>query len=250
MDRPPKSSEEIAEISRLPPSELPVWLREHGGGLSAETLAYVYRFGRSSGYPEVSKRAAELIVGSPNLDGSVTGGRCEAIIRKQALAFGLLQDRDLLMDYRGDCYRKLIEDLNAGGEAKPFLEERFGLYLKKRAIDVGESFVKRRETRAWTEEEFGRLSMPPQSDESIVLDDLTDSEFRRILKKLPHKLAMAFWLEWNGLPVQTKDKKKPSISGVMEVSPTMIHKYLGKARALLQQDPDVLKLLGKDVGAE
>lgn len=195
MDRPPKSHKEIQEFTGVSLADQVLWLKNNGTNLASETLAFVYRFGRINGYKDISKIAAEHIIGTPNLDGTVTGGRCEEIIKNQAFTFGFLRDPNLLMDFRQECYKKLIEDLNVGENEKSFPEERFGRYLKLRAIDIGRSLASQQKTRDTTEEIFVQCSEPPPKAESIVLDDLTESELHRIILELPPKVVQAFWLE-------------------------------------------------------
>ena len=228
MARPPKSMAEIERLSGLGPTDRRNTIRREGRYLTLETLAFLVRECLGDGDTELLEIVAAHLL-----------QRARPIAES---ASQVLRPEDR-KDVHSEANRRMFLSLQAAtGENPTFWEERFGLAYKQRCIDAVRT--KRTELQKATvsvqdvSEDSSRLD---ETDLSTEVTERIDREsLQQIITELPPREAAAATLRW----IEHRKISGPdSVSEVMGISPSMVHRYLRSARERLKRIPRVRALL-------
>ena len=229
MPRPPKSMAEIERLSALGPTDRKDTIRQEGCHLTPETLAFLVRECLGDGDTELLETvAAHLLERSRPIAESVS-----RVLRPE--------DRK---DVHSEASRRMFLSLQAAtGEEPTFWEERFGQAYKQRCIDAVRTHrTKLRKATVSVHDVSEDTKRLDEIDVSTEVAERIDREtLQQIISELPPREAAAVTLRWiEGKNVSGSD----SVSEVMEISPSMVHRHLRSARERLTKIPRVRALLG------
>ena len=227
--RPPKSIAEIERLSALGPTDRKDTIRREGRRLTLETLAFLVRECLRDGDTELLEIvAAHLLESSRAIAESVS----------QVLP---PDDRE---DVHSEASRRMFVSLqSATSETPTFWEERFGHAYKRRCIDVVRAHRKKLERATVSvhdvPEDSSRLDEIDLSTE--IAGRIDRDALQQIISELPPREAAAVTLRW----IEDKKVSGPgSVSEIMGISPSMVHRHLRNARERLKKIERVRALLG------
>ena len=219
---------ETERLSALGPTDRRDAVRMEGRHLTLETLAFLARESLRDGDTELLETVgARLLERSRPIAESAS-----QVLRPE--------DRK---DVHSEAIRHMFVSLqSATGETPTFWEERFGLAYKQSCIDA----VRRRRTKL----QKATVSIHGVSDDTSRLDqgnlsteiaERIDREtLQQIISELPPPEAAAATLRWIE---RRKVSGSESVSEVMGISPSMVHRHLRSARERLKKIPRVRALL-------
>jgi len=244
LQRPPKSAEEIDALPAFGTDECAALVRARADEFHPETLVYLLREAISAFDTSLVESCGRALIGQRDETGQWSGGYCEGIIMTVARDRGLTRDEDRLHDFRSDVHGEMWKAISAGRAEKPFWEERFGLALKHKCIDVARKHRRRAQRR---ESEVSVENCDADPPASVTIDDavlgtLAERQLLDAIRNLPGRQARAAFLVWvEGRPVQ--GSSGDSASEIMGVSPRAVYKLLEKARAKLAEHPIIRPML-------
>ena len=228
LARPPKSIAEIERLSALGPTDRRDTIRREGRHLTLETLAFLVRECLRDGDTELLETvAAHLLERSRPIAESVS----------RVL---LPEDRK---DVRAEANGRMFLSLQAAtGEEPTFWEERFSLAYKHLCIDAVRTHrTKLEEATVSVHDAFEDTNQLDDTDLSTEVAERIDREtLQQMISELPPREAAAVTLGW----FEGKKISGPgSVSEIMGVSPSMVHRYLRSARERLKKNPRIRALL-------
>lgn len=247
LQRPPKSATQIEALKQFGPTELAQDVQINGTELLPETLVFLLRDTHQARNTGLFELCGRFLIGIAGEDGGFCGGYVEGIIRSVASTRVFLRDPDTLEEFRAECHLTLWRAIVAGTDKKPHLEERFGHALKFMCIDVARSLWRRHQRLATAEtiEQAEQVADGAVPIDEAVLQQLAREVLIDALYNLPERQRQAVFLAWvEGYPITSPEND--SVSGVMGISETAVHKHLRKARERLAGDSTVKKLFGRD----
>ncbi len=193
-----------------------------------ETLAWLVRKGLSDRDTELTETAAGHLL---------EGSRPIAISASQVLR---PEDRK---DVHSEAFRHMLQSLqSATGEELSFWEERFGHAYKHCCIDVVRKHrTKLHKATASIHDMPEDTNSPDEGDLAAEIAEAIDLENRqRIVSELPPQQAVAATLAW----IERRKISGPdSVSEIMGISPSMVHRHLRNAKRRLKKIPQFRALL-------
>lgn len=146
-------------------------------------------------------------------------------------------------DVHSEAFRHMLQSLqSATGEKPTFWEERFGRAYKQCCIDV----VRRHRTKlhkatASIHDMPEDTNSPDEGDLAAEIAERIDLEnLQRIISELPPLQAVAVTLAW----IERRKISGPdSVSEIMGISPSMVHRHLRNAKRRLKKIPRFRALL-------
>lgn len=246
---PRRPQRSLAQIAALPPfgsAQREAYLRASGDCLEPETLVHLLRESIARADTALFHYLGRLLVGTID-GGTCTGGHCERIIFSVARRFGLHRSEDQLGEFRARVYRALWQAVYEGSDEKHFWEERFGLALKDKCIEVARQLFQ--ENRRADEEEIdidsveirGQLSDNRLHDHNLGTID--ESVLICAIQSLPQRQAQAAFLAFvEDRPIAGESPE--SVAAILGISATAAHNLLAKARAKLATTSIVRELRG------
>lgn len=228
VPRPPKSMAEIKRLSGLGPTDRRHLIRREGHRLTPETLAFLVREclrDRDTELLEIV--AADLLERSRPIAESVSR---------------VLPPEDR-KDVHSEVNRRMFLSLqSATSEAPTFWEERFGHVYKRRCIDAVRTHRTKLQKATVSVHDVAEDTRPlDEIDLSTEVAERIDREtLQQIISELPPREAAAVTLGWiEGKKISGSG----SVSEVMGISPSMVHRHLRSARERLKTIPRVRALL-------
>jgi hypothetical protein len=153
---------------------------------------------------------------------------------------GFHRTPERLRDFRSMVHAELWKAVNADRAAKHIWEERFGLALKDKCIDVARSLL-RKDRRAAKEvdvdaAEVSGLLTDEHHSVSNILAGLDIGRLMELIRMLPDRQAHAAFLRW------VEDRPVSSVAAIMGISEAAVYKSLAVARLKLERHPVVREL--------
>lgn len=246
MNRPEQVEAEIAALPGPPGStKCGSYLRrllEDGASLRPETLVYIIREARIAKCSEQDHLACLLLTGL-QVDGTVNGGHCEAVVRKAARKGGFVQDPERLHDFRQRVFGDMFRQIRAGREAQPIWEQEFFVPFKRRVLDVVDTF----RTQVRRDAECDSLDAPGGSAVADPAPPVDEALFRAMAADQLYQLATAL----DGNPgrafflrhIEDRPVKGPGgVAEIMGVSDRTVRNYLEAGRVTLSRNPIVVAM--------
>lgn len=196
--------------------------------LTLETLAWLVRKGIGDDDPDLMDTAARHLL---------TRSRPIAESASKVLR---PEDRK---DVHSDAIRHMFRSLqSATGEEPTFWEQRFGLTLKQSCIDAVRKHRKKLHKATDSIHDMPEdASSAEEGDLAAEVAERIDREtLQRIISELPPQEARAVNLAW----IERRKISGPdSVSEIMDISPSMVHRHLRNARRRLKKIPRFRTLL-------
>ena len=195
-----------------------------------ETLAWLVRKGLDDRDPELTETAARhLLKRSRPIAESVS-----QVLRPE--------DRK---DVHSEAIRHMFQSLQAAtGEEPTFWEERFGRAFKQSCIDAVRRQRKKLHKATESIHDMPEdANSPDDGDLAAEIAERIDLvSLQRIISQLPPLEAAAATLAW----IERRKISGPdSVSEIMRISPSMVHRHLRSAKRRLTKNPRFRALLDR-----
>jgi hypothetical protein len=249
LQRPPRSAVEIAALPAFGTAAFESYVHARGKEFEPETLVYILRESITASDTSLFNHCGRLLIGDRDEGGRWSGRHCEPIIMTVATDFGFCHNEALLREFRTEVYGEIWRAIYADRSAKHFWEERFGLALKYKCIDVARRLNRQRQREQRHERrqlEWESETLAEEQDQKRVEDDVLERIDERVLlraiRKLPPRQSRAAFLVWvEGRPVEGEDDG--SAAKVLDVTPRGVYKLLANAKTTLTSDPVIRTML-------
>lgn len=242
-----RSAQSSKEIEALPPAGTTgrdTWVREHLDSYCPETLVYLLRAYGGDSNTAMFEVCAAALVGVQGHEKAWRGGHCERIICSVIRGTDVAKDVLAVRAFRRRCHDAMWLAVLAGSDKKPFWEVRFGRAFKDRCLDELRA-VQREEHRGLGGLQFEPL---PEQDaiageerlDEAVFHSMLREDLLKAIRRLPDQQAEIAYLHYfEDLPITSRSGR--SISRLLRLSESYIHRVLKRAEAGLRQDPTVQK---------
>lgn len=248
LQRPPRSASEIAAIPAIESPAATSHIYRHGEVFEPETLVYILRELILVSDTSLFNHCGQLLVGHHDSEGRWSGRHCEPIIMSVAVSFGLHHDESTLRDFRSEVHSEIWRAIHAGRETKHFWEERFGMALKSKCIEIARKLSRRMRSEAADAEldtertgEGLSATLDSNSVEAHVFSSINEAVLIKAIQALPQRQMRAAYLVWiEHRPVEGDEE---SAARILSVTPRAVYKLLAKARETLRNDRAIRTML-------